>query len=52
MKCQYLYSPQCPEAATLRGLKDIETAEINMVGEIHSNSREYKTCYEADAAPA
>ena len=23
-----------------------------MVGEIHSNSGEYKTCYEADAAPA
>ena len=47
-----ILEPHCPEARTLRGLKDIGTAEINMVGEIHSNSREYKTCYEADAAPA
>ena len=47
-----ILEPHCPEARTLRGLKDIGTAEINMVGEIHSNSGEYKTCYEADAAPA
>ena len=40
------------EAKTLRGLKAVDIAGINMVGEIHSNSGKYNTRYEADAAPA